>query len=353
MSKDEKIHGLILGTFMPFHKGHELLINFGKEYTEQFGRGRLLVILSSRSNEPISGNMRLDAIRKTFGNDVSIFHHIDDDAPQNPKDKDDVKFWEYWKKVITKAAIQSNLNPYAIKYVFSSENYGDKVAEIIDATHVKFDQARTAVHVSGTQIRNNPLSNYQHMNAHMITNLRRRYVLFGAESVGKTTSLKYLGNSHYGSHTLPEYARPFLEELEDKSPSEKNMCSIFMAQHSMEIAAMKQVGGSLLTFMDTDIMSTFGYARLVKMKTNQFEHLVPIDFRRTYFVLSQDEVPFEKDILRYGGDVRETKDSFWINLLEEFNLRYFVVKGDFSSRMDQINAIIAKDFKKDFHFNRE
>ena len=38
-----------------------------------------------------------------------------------------------------------------------------------------------------------------------------------------------------------------------------------------------------------------------------------------------DQIPFEQDPLRYGGDVRESKTQFWVDLLEEFGCNYYVV----------------------------
>lgn len=349
---DVKVNGLILGTFMPFHKGHELLINFGKTYINTFADGKLLVILSSRNIEPIPGQLRVDAIKKTYGDSIKIYHHDDDNAPQNPVDSNDEEFWKYWKNIIIKASIQCDISPFKFKYVFSSEDYGDKLAKVVEAEHINFDTARSSINISGTKIRNEPVGHTGMINEHMITAMRRRYVMFGAESVGKTTTTKHLGKLFFESQTLPEFARPYLERMEDKSPSVENMKKIFMGQYAIEQASISQVGGSLLTFMDTDVMSTFGYARLVKMKHDEFKHLVPKDDKRTYFILKQEEVPFEKDILRYGGDVRETGDDFWIKLLEEHGMRYFIIRGNYKQRIDTISQIINDDLKKDFKFDR-
>jgi hypothetical protein len=40
-----------------------------------------------------------------------------------------------------------------------------------------------------------------------------------------------------------------------------------------------------------------------------------------------DQIPFEADPLRYGGDKRESGMQYWIDLLEEFKLPYYVVKA--------------------------
>ena len=343
-------NGLVLGTFLPFHKGHELLLNFASSYCQ----GTVLVILSSRSHEPISGEKRVRAIQDTLfasgTENVVVYHHFDDAAPQNPVGDNDVEFWDYWQNIIEDASQAFGID--VPEYVFSSEKYGDKVAEIIGAEHIMFDNARESIRISGTSIRNNPLENSHMINDHMIKHMRKKFVMFGAESVGKSTMTKIMGENFEGSITAPEYARPYLEGQVDKSPSFYNMDKIFHGQFALEQAIDKQVGGSLVAFLDTDIMSTFGYAEMVKMDTAKYKHMHPKD-DRVYIVLAQDEVPFEADILRYGGDKRESVDQFWIDVLKEYGMRYYVVRGSLDDRIDEICEIVQDEVKRMVYFERE
>ena len=44
------------------------------------------------------------------------------------------------------------------------------------------------------------------------------------------------------------------------------------------------------------------------------------------YLITQSNIPFEQDPLRYGGDRRESKDEYWIGLCEGYDLNYRVVK---------------------------
>lgn len=343
-------NGLVLGTFLPFHKGHELLINFASSYCN----GTVLVIMSSRSQEPISGAKRYRAIQDTLiancSGNVVVYHHDDDNAPQNPVGDNDVAFWDYWQNIIEDASHAFGID--VPEYVFSSEKYGDKVAEIIGAEHIMFDNDRESIKISGTAIRNNPIENSHMINDHMIRHMRKKFVMFGAESCGKSTMTKIMGEKFPGSITAPEYARPYLESQEDKSPSFYNMDKIFQGQFALEQAISKQIGGSLVAFLDTDIMSTFGYADMVGMNPGKYENMYPMD-ERVYIVLAQDEVPFEPDVLRYGINKRESVDQFWIDILKDFGMKTYVVNGTLDERVDKVCKIVNQEIQKMVHFERE
>jgi len=44
-------------------------------------------------------------------------------------------------------------------------------------------------------------------------------------------------------------------------------------------------------------------------------------------LITRGNIPFEADPLRYGGDVRETSDAYWIALAERFGLPYRVIES--------------------------
>lgn len=353
----KKLDGVVLGTFLPFHKGHEMLINFAASYVEanHDGKksGKLVVIISSRSFETISGADRADAIRKTFSNrNVFVYEHTDDNAPQNPSSDNDVEFWDYWKRIIDKAVIACGVNVYGIKHVFSSESYGEKVASIIGAEHVMFDNKRLSANISGTAIRNDPVKNSHMINDHMMKHIRKKFVVYGAESVGKSTMTKIMGDIFPNSITATEYARPYLESQVDKTPSFYNMDKIFHGQAALEKAVTNAMGGDIMAFMDTDIMSTFGYAKMVGMDSTPYEDYLPKD-DRVYLLLTQDEVPFEKDILRYGDNVRESDDQYWIDILKQYGIdNYHIIKGALDERITRITDIVTNELHNMVFFQR-
>ena len=340
------MNSLILGTFLPFHKGHEALIRFSTSMSKN-----TIVLISTRNKEPIAGWKRFTAIKETFP-DALVFHHTDNDAPQSPKDDNDVEFWDYWKNVINEA---EQFFGITIDTVISSEAYGSKVADVIGAKHVPFDPNRKSLPISGTKIRNTPAGNMTDINIFMAKQVRKKFVMFGAESVGKSTMTSKMAEL-YNVTGAVEYARPFLEAREDKSPSVENMHHIFTGQWALEGAVSEQLSTEVVQFFDTDILSTFGYASMIGMCAEEYNYMlrsVKWHKDRVYLVLAQDEVPFEPDMLRYGGNKRESTDQFWIKLLEKHQLPYHYITGSFDERAKKISAIVDAHLREIFNFERD
>ena len=77
-----------------------------------------------------------------------------------------------------------------------------------------------------------------------------------------------------------------------------------------------------------NIFSTLGYYRLWGGGTDRdidlCEYLAK-QLKSDFYIVMNDGIPFEADPLRYGGDKRESGMQYWIDLLEEFKLPYYVV----------------------------
>ena len=172
-----KTNGLILMTALVPTVGHDFLVNFGSQFID----GDLHVIISSRSFEPVPGSMRVAYFRGTTSHNVIVHDHYDDEAPQTPKSENDIEFWAYWKDTIRRYAGQN------IDYVFASEAYGQKVADIIGAEFIPVDIERSTFPVKGSSVRADLFNNSDSISPKIRSMLRRNVVLFGPESCGKTT----------------------------------------------------------------------------------------------------------------------------------------------------------------------
>lgn len=344
--------GLILLTAMPLTTGHEDLIKFSFDflcqnkfdYTEDF----LYVLLSVRSFEPDVSN-RIKALQDFCEgynlncnyNMIKLIIHRDDNAPQNENESNSKEeFWNYWKDVYW------NAFHYRVDYVFASENYGIKLAKVLNAEFIPYDINRTLNTTKATNIRKDiyDLDNWNKISPHMRKYLQKRYTIFGAESVGKTTISNKFKMSKECT-VLHEYARPYLETVGTKLTNSK-MYNIMMGQYSIQNNTYKNSDRPVV-IQDTDLLSTIGYYKILGMKIPEimFELMAETVSNR-YFVLSSN-IPFEKDPLRYGGDVRQSDDKFWIDLLEEFNCKYtYVVSNNNSIRYNFIQSIIRDDLNK-------
>lgn len=145
------MNGLIIGKFMPLHKGHCFLIEMAIEMCEF-----LYLCICSKKEEPIAGVLRFSWLQQQYPHKkIKIFHItkeiIDAHAglPNAPK---------IWSEEI-RAYIKDDI----IDYVFASENYGNEFARQLGAKFVPVDPNRTIVPVSGKEIRHTPYKYWKYL----------------------------------------------------------------------------------------------------------------------------------------------------------------------------------------------
>lgn len=134
-------HGFVIGKFMPLHNGHVFLID-----TALRECGQVTICLLSRSTDVIEGEVRFGWLTQLYGNACHIVHHQID----LPQDASREAYWElYLHSILT-------VCPGPFDVVFSSEQYGQRLAGDLQAKHRMVDHERSNVHISGTEIRSNP-----------------------------------------------------------------------------------------------------------------------------------------------------------------------------------------------------
>ena len=308
-------------------KGHQFLIDFASRFTD----GVVHVIISTRSKEPTTFFERRDGFTVLTSGDVRFHHHSDDKAPQTPTSLEDYAFWEYWNKVITNFT-----GGKSVDYVFASEPYGQKVADMIGATFIPVDIAREVVPVKGSSIRDDIYRHNQSLTDRFRSYITSTIVMFGPESCGKTTMGKLIAGATNGIFA-PEWARPFLETVGPNTTAER-MQQIVRGQFALE--EFIKTSNEMIKILDTDLLTTLGFYRLYNMDVPpELYHMIEraMTSNRLYIVMN-DDIPFEADILRYGGDKRESTKQFWIDLLEEFHRTYYVVNS--TIKVDQMMEIM-------------
>jgi len=126
---------------MPLHNGHVLVVDTAVAQCE-----RVTVCLMSRHDEPIAGAVRVAWLQELYGEKCTIVQH----AADLPQDDSGYGHWDEYLASIRAVCVDD------YDAVFSSEEYGARLADDLGASHVLVDAARTTVPVSGTVIRANP-----------------------------------------------------------------------------------------------------------------------------------------------------------------------------------------------------
>lgn len=345
-------NGIILLTGLPVHKGHLQLIR----WAASFGIEQLTVLICGRETDPIELWKRKLALTNEFGNSRGRIEVIDvlHNFPDYPEQFDGTveEFDKLWTDKIHSIVKLDNED-----FLFASDTYGSRFASNLGVKFAPFDPNRETTKISATKIRREPFKYFDHIAPFLQYDLGRTITLFGAESVGKTTMAKKLAEK-YNAPYVPEWARPYLESLDDPKVTDERMAMIVRGQNAVQKAA-RSILGSPFIFQDTDLFSTLGYYRIygggTKQELNDCEYMATESVSSLYIVMNSN-IRFTPDSLRYGIDKRESTDQFWIYLLEEFGCKYYYVQSTNPHAQEaEVEKVIEEFFLKEnpvFGFER-
>jgi len=321
-------------------KGHIELIKFASNIANE-----VAVLIQGRTFEPISIDSRYDGILeeiKKYSDNVKVIAWTNDDAPQVPDPSKettpgaDTTFWLHWRDEILK-----QVDVGGDDVIVASEHYGSVLADYLNCSFMPFDIAREFFPIKGADVREDVYKNWDKIAPAFRKYLTYNFVMFGQESVGKTTLAKKLA-SHINGLYVPEYARGYLETVGSELSLSK-MEHIARGQMALEKSALENPDYSVRVF-DTDILSTIGYYRIyngnykpTEIERYLYDHFVATESYKIYILLP-DNIPFEPDSLRYGGDKRESTYQFWKDLLDEFGCEYYEandIKALYGSALDR------------------
>lgn len=307
--------GLILGKFLPPHLGHQFLVDFGRHYVDQ-----LTVLVCSLASEPIPGPLRFRWMQQMFPHSNVHLVHVTDDLPQEPSEHP--AFWEIWKTVVRRHL------PQGLDFVFASEEYGFKLAEILGAKYIPVDHARELVPVSGTDIRKDPMGNWRFLPSCVRPYFLRKVVLFGPESTGKTTLAAQLAKQ-YDTIWVGEHARPLLDHKAGVC-DEADIPFIARGQVAAEEAMSFQANRVLIC--DTDPLLTTIWSEVLFGHCHPWVQQVAENRHYDLYLLMDVDVPWVQDGQRYLPHTRRDFYARCQECLAKHNRPYVIIKGSYQQR---------------------
>lgn len=319
-------------TAMPPTTGHLQLIQFASLLADT-----VTVIISTQPHEPYPQE-RADALRLAIKNrrldNVSLTHYKEtiEQDPTAPG------FWKMWRKLMYGFGLRKG------DAIVASERYGKKLAEVTGSKFYPYDIDRSINSTKATPIREDTVRHFDRVLTEFQPHLRTTVTVFGAESTGKTTLSRML-SQELNAHTLFEYARPYLENTVNEVTVD-SMMDIWKGQKALERQARLNFSDKPFIIQDTDLFSTVGYWQLPHWRDELGE--CPQDLiddahalKSDVYLITRSNIPFEQDPLRYGGDVREATDEYWIDVCERNHLPYYVLESsDLKSRIQESIGII-------------
>ncbi len=278
--------GMVLGKFMPPHLGHLYLAEFASAYVDE-----LFLVVGTLPTEPIDGALRFRWMQELLP--AARVIHLDEVLPQDPSEHPE--FWRVWQD-----ALQRVLPERRLDFVFASETYGHRLAEVLGAEFVPVDRGRSVMPVSGTAIRERPLDHWAYLPPCVRAHYVKRVCVFGPESTGKSTLATHLGAA-LDTVVVPEYARALIEQNAG-AITLADIPRIARGQLASEDALARRANRVLIC--DTDLITTTLWSDALFGECPDW--IDEAARRRDYdlYLLCDVDVPWVDDVVRYLPEER-------------------------------------------------
>jgi len=318
---NERTTGLVLGKFMPLHRGHQYLIEFADQYVDY-----LYVLVCSLERDPIPGIVRYDWVREMCHPRITVGWVVGE-VPQEPSEHPD--FWQIWREIIRRYCGD-------LDYVFTSEEYGWNLAAVLGSQHIPVDPSRSNVPVSGTAIRENPMKFWRYLPEVVRPYYVKRVCIFGAESTGKSTLARDLA-THFDTVCVDEYARGLLDHKGGKCDPE-DIPLIAKGQMVSEDVLAKQANRLLVC--DTDMLTTTIWADMLFGSCPEWVREEAGSRQYDLTLVMDIDVPWIDDTQRFHPHRRQWFMDESIRRLESHDRKYVVIGGSWKERFGKaIDAI--------------
>lgn len=277
--------GMVLGKFMPPHLGHLHLVEFARAYCDE-----VCVFVEKVPGETIPSELRWRWMQQLCP-DCTVLHLVDLN-PQDPSEHPD--FWQIWRESLLR-----NL-PFQPDAVIASEAYGARLARELGAEFVPADLGRSAVPVSGTAIRQDPMRHWRFIPRVVRPHFVRRVRIVGPESTGKSTLAKEIAE-HFDTVHVPEYAAGWIR-AHDGAFAEADLLRFAKGQ----VAAQRALASSAnrVLICDTDAQTTALWSDLLYGRVEPSIQTLARSQSWHLTLLCAPDVPYADDVHRVSPQTR-------------------------------------------------
>ena len=318
------IKGFVFGKFLPFHKGHEAMINFALTKCD-----RLTVLVCCSDKETIPAEIRQNWISQTFAStkniNVEIFNYKEDELPNTSVSSTEVS--QVWSEKFKTLFPDYNL-------VITSEKYGDYVASFMGIQHIPFNVPRDIVPISASMVRGNLIKYWNYLPESVKPYFAIKVVILGTESTGKTTLTEKLA-IEFGCSSVAEVGR---ELIPDSQSFDYDDLYLIASEHANKIDNA-HLENSPLLIIDTDIHTTKSYANFVFGKPLNVDENIYNSNKADLYLYLNNDVKFIQDGTRLNENERNLLDLSHRQILKEHNIAFTEINGDWETRFE--NAVQA------------
>lgn len=321
--------GLVLGKFMPPHKGHVALVQFGLQHCD-----RLIVMLCASDKEPISGALRKAWLEETFRDEprvhIALVEYDEVVLPNSSVSSRDIsKLWADYIRIAFPG----------IRVFVSSEPYGEYVAEFLGIEHRCFDQERKQVPIAASAILNNPFDHWDFIVPAARSHFVKKICISGSESTGKSTLAERLAH-HFNAAFVPEMAREIIETTEEVVYEDLFAIADLYARALTETIKT----ANKLLIADTDVQITKSYARyLFKQALNVDAWIEAANTFDLHIFLTTD-CDYVQDGTRLSEAERNDLSWYHEQQLQDAGIVYVKIGGNWEERFERAKEVIINRF---------
>lgn len=240
---------LVIGKFMPLHKGHLALIDFAATQAETVS-----VCVTGHEGEVIPCWERTWWVIESYAQNFSInVRNLSYDPTElNESSVSDLKSSEEWAEYL-----RANLDDFSeIDVIIGSEQYVKYMADYLGIGYVIYDEKRENIHISATDIKSDIVSYWDYLAPAVKRSYVQHICICGSESTGKSTVCKRL-EEEYGFVTMiPEIGRCLVGKSE--LCEVKTLKTIFTIHNDL-LQAVKNDPPTPIILWDTDNITTLSY----------------------------------------------------------------------------------------------
>lgn len=254
--------GVFFGTMAPMHIGHQAEI-----YKAAALNDGVVVIVSGYTGDrgdkiglPVEKRFRY--VREAFNDEpnIKVDYINEDHIPTMPNG------WTEWTRILAETIQRNIVNQAAQVTLYTGEaDYKEQLERLLPQNG-QFKVSlmdRTILRVSATEIRKDPLANWDYINRVFRRHFARKITVMGAPGTGKSTLVRRLARTS-NSPFSEEYAFRYQEEsnVRDDELVLKDYIRIIQGQYDANSREINSPANNGLTFFDTDAMVTMAQAHL-------------------------------------------------------------------------------------------
>lgn len=314
--------GIIVGKFLPPHRGHHHLIEVAQAQVAD-----LVVFVCSRPTDDVPADVRAGWLREVHPTtDVRV---VDDPYPAGEGDS---ALW---------AAAAIGWLGHSPDVAFTSEDYGPLWAAAMGCRHVMVDRDRRTVPCSATMVRRDPRAAWAFLTPCVRAHYAVRICVVGAESTGTTTLAMDLARRD-STICVPEYGRDYWVAKHGRGESDwttDEFVHIAEEQARREDAAARECNGLLIC--DTDAWATATWhERYVGHRSPEVESIAAARRPPHLYLLTDIDIPFVQDGTRDGAHMRDWMHQRFRERLAAGTAPWIEVRGSADARLQRASAAI-------------